>query len=110
MSDRIDTLLLELLDLARSQRAAIKEGRLDEALSFHGKRLIIIDRIQGIDRFTKNQRMVAEYILSIDADISSAVRCNMSDIASRLDRIKKIRTYLQNVIFTAKDRRNGITV
>ena len=40
MSDRVDILLLELLDLARSQRAALKEGRLDEALSFYGKRKI----------------------------------------------------------------------
>ncbi|MDA8179209.1 MAG: hypothetical protein ACYC37_00100 [Desulfobacteria bacterium] len=110
MSDRTDTLLLELVDLARGQRAAIKEGRLDEALSFLEKRRTTIDRIQDIGRLTENQRMAVKDILSIDEDISTAVRCSMSDVASRLTSIEKIRTYLQSVSSTGEDKQVGVTI
>jgi len=97
MSDCTDTLLLELVDLARGQRTSLKEGRLDEALSVLGKRKGIIDRMQVIGRLTENQKMVIRDVISIDADISTTVRCSMSDVASRLDSIDKIRSYFQNV-------------
>ena len=97
MSDRNDTLLLELLELARGQRAALNEGRLDEALSFYCKRKDITARMQVIGRLTENQKMVVKDILSIDKDISTAVRCSMSDVASRLGSIEKVRTYIQSI-------------
>ena len=110
MSDRVDTLLLELLDLARGQRAALEEGRLDEALSFLGKRKILIDRMKIIGRLTENQKMVVRDIISLDADISSAVRCSMSDVASRLDSIDKIRTYFQSVSSKGDDNQVGVSI
>jgi len=110
MSDRADTLLIELLDLARCQRAALKEGRLDEALLFLGKRAIIIDRIQDIGRLTENQKMMVKDIMSIDADISSAVRCSKSEVASRLDSIEKIRTYFQRISSKAEEKQSGVTI
>ena len=109
MSDRTDTLLLELVDLARGQRASLKEGRLDEALSVLGKRKIIIDRMQVIGRLTENQKMVIKDIISIDADISTTVRCSMSDVASRLDSIDKIRTYFQKFSSRGDDNQAGVS-
>lgn len=110
MSDHVDTLLLELLDLSRCQRAALKEGRLDEALSVLGKRKIIIDRMQVIGRLTENQKMAVKDIISIDADISTAVRCSMSDIASRIDSIEKVRTYIQSISSTGEEKQADVTV
>jgi hypothetical protein len=110
MNDHVDTLFLELLDFARGQRAALKEGRLDEALSFLGKRVIIIDRMRDIGRLTENQKMAVKDILSIDADISAAVRCSKSDIASRLESIQKVRAYLQRVSSKAEEKQAGVTI
>ena len=110
MSDHVDTLLLELLDLSRCQRAALKEGRLDEALSVLGKRKIIIARMQVIGRLTENQKMAVKDIISIDADISTAVRRSMSDVASRLDGIGKIKAFLQNVSSTAEGKQAGVSI
>jgi len=110
MSDRTDTLLLELVGLARRQRAALKEGRLEEALSFLGQRKIIIDRMQVIGRLTENQKMAIKDIISIDADISMAVRCGMSDVTSRLYSIDKVRTYIHSVSSTGENKQAGVNI
>lgn len=110
MSDRNDTLLPELLDLARCQRAALNEGRLDDALSFLGKRKDIISRMQVIGRLTENQKMVIGDILSIDAEISTAVRRGMSDIASRLDGIEKLRVYFRSLPSASDGKQEGVTI
>lgn len=110
MSDRTDTLLLELLDLARGQRAALKEGRLDEALSFYGKRKNITAQMQVIGRLTENQKTVVKDIISIDEDISTAVRCSMSDVASRLDSIEKVKTYIQSIPSAGEEKQAGVFI
>lgn len=110
MSDRADTLLLDLLDLTRGQRAALNEGKLDEALSFFGKRKIVIDRMHVVGRLTENQKMVIKDIISIDADISTAVQRSMSDIASRLDSIDRIRTYFQSSSPRGDDNEAGVAL
>src|SRR5665647_1063437 len=109
MSDRQDILLLELLDLARGQRVALKEGDIDAAVELLGKRQDIIGRIQRSGRvkraplsswawddgntprpevFWENRHLVIQEILSIDEDIRKAVKGEMSEVVSGLDSLE----------------------
>jgi hypothetical protein len=58
MSDRVDILLLELLDLARGQRVALKKGDIDTAVELHEKRQGIIVRIQSSGRVKRAPRFL----------------------------------------------------
>ena len=116
MSDRVDILLLELLDLARGQRVALKEGDIDAAVGLLEKRQGIIGRIQSSGRvrraplsslawedgntprpevFPENRHPVIQQILSIDDDIRKAVSAGMSEAASSLDSLEKLRSLMK---------------
>jgi Flagellar protein FliT len=116
MSDRVDILLLELLDLARGQQVAIKEGDIDAAVELLEKRQCIIGRIQrsgrvkraprsswawddgnnpGPEVFWENRHPLIRQILSVDEDIRKAVMNGMSDVATGLDRLEKLRNLMK---------------
>ena len=126
MSGRVDTLLLELLDLARGQRVAIKEGDIDASMKLLEKRQGIIERIQISGRvkrvplsswawddgntpppeiFRENRHPVIQEILSIDEDIRKAVKGEMSEVASGLDSLEKLACLKKISDFLGRDKK-----
>lgn len=124
MSDRTDTLLLELLGAVRAQRSALEEGDTDKALALIPKRQGIIQEIQKYGgpvpakRFgghsddakaarhggsPESRRPAVEQILALDRGITALVRLQMSDIASRLDGGDKLKRYFRNVASSRGD-------
>jgi len=131
MSDRVDILLLELLDLARGQRVAIKEGDIDAAVGLLEKRQGIIAKIQASGRvkrapvsswawgdgnaytqevFWENRHPVIEQILSIDEDIRKTVMAGMSEVASSLDSLEKLRSLMKTSDVPGKDNKARVIV
>jgi len=117
MSDRADTLLLELLDSVRAQRSALEEGDTDKALALLPKRQGIIREIQinngpvsaagrsgRSDDVTavrrsgslESRRSTLNQILAADREIAALVRPRMRDIASRLEGIDMLKRYFRN--------------
>ncbi|MFA6149238.1 MAG: hypothetical protein WC899_13625 [bacterium] len=117
MSDRVDALLLELLDAVRSQRSALEEGDTDRALALLPKRHGIIQEIQNIDGpflekksgghsddakavrqggSLESRRSSLNQIFALDREIATMVRHQMADIASRLDDVDKLKRFFRN--------------
>jgi len=97
MSDRTDTLLLELLDAVRAQRSALEEGDTDKALALLPIRHGIIQEIQEKDsRVPESRRSTLKQILAVDLEITALVRHQMSDVASRLDGVDKLKRFFRN--------------
>lgn len=99
MSDRVDILLLELLDLAREQRTVLSEGDLDGVLSLMNRREEIAREIQGFGRdcprgrsADRGRRNVKE-ILEIDDEIASIVQAELRCIAGKLEHIENRKKY-----------------
>ena len=126
MSDRVDILLLELLDLARGQRVAVKEGDIDAAVELLEKRQGIIERIQRSGRvkraplsswawddgntprpevFWENRHPVIQEILSIDEEIRKSVKGKMSEVASGLDSLEKLACLKKTSDFLGRDNK-----
>ena len=126
MSYRVDTLLLELLDLARGQWVALKGGDIDTAVELLEKRQGIIGQIQNSGRvkrapvsswawddgntpgpevFWENRHPVIQQILSIDEDIRKAVKAGMSEVASSLDSLEKLRSLMKISDLLGKDNK-----
>jgi len=117
MSDCADTLLLELVDLARAQKAALDAGNVDEAMALASKRQILARDIQKND-MRKNARELSgqtfdgggdtrggmpdtlrstvEKILSVDREMMASVRAEMSAISDNLNCIGKLKRYIGN--------------
>ena len=129
MSYRVDTLLLELLDLARGQWVALKGGDIDTAVELLEKRQGIIGQIQNSGRvkraplsswawddgntpgpevFWENQHPVIQQILSIDEDIRKAVKAGMSEVASSLDSLEKLRSLMKISDLLGKDNKERL--
>ncbi|MHB1011360.1 MAG: flagellar protein FliT [Desulfobacteria bacterium] len=97
MSDRIDILLLELLDAVRAQRSALEEGDTDKALALLPKRHGSIQEIQNNGGpVPERRRSTIKQILALDREITALVRHQMSDVASRLDGVDKLKRYFRN--------------
>jgi len=117
MNDRVGSLLLELLDLARGQRVALGEGDIDAAVELIEKRQGILAQIQKSGRvkrvplfscawddgdapmqevFWESRHPVIEQILSIDDAIRKDVMTGMSEVASSLDNIEKLRILMKS--------------
>ena len=108
MSGRVDTLLLELLDLARGQRVALTEGDVDAAVELLEKRRGVIGQIQTGGRV--KHAPVIEQILSIDEDIRKAVMAGMSEVASSLDSLEKLRSLMKTSDILGKDNKARMIV
>jgi hypothetical protein len=108
MSDRIDTLLLEFLDLARGQRIALKEGDIDAAVELLEKRRGILGRIQAGGRV--KHAPVIEQIHAIDEDLRKTVMAGMSEVASSLDSLGKLRSLLKTSDMLGKDNKARMIV
>lgn len=117
MSDRVEALLLELLDLARAQKAALETGNVDEAMKLSARRQVLAGDIQKIDlleipRKPSGQsvdgsdgtggslpgtlRATVEEILSVDRDMMAPVRAEMSAISDKLRCIAKLKQYVDD--------------
>ncbi|MBI5575341.1 MAG: hypothetical protein HY896_03140 [Deltaproteobacteria bacterium] len=117
MNRGTDTLLADLLELARAQRAALGEGKLEEAMELAEERRVIVEGISIFERGSpvrpaagkmavgsaggrvcsrENRRKAIGEILSVDRDISEAIRAAMSDTAAKLDGIDKLKRYFRN--------------
>jgi hypothetical protein len=108
MSERMDTLCLRLVDLARAQHAALAAGNLDEALALLEKRQCVIDEIRRTGDGPVRREAIRE-TLSIDDDICSAVRSGMKDIVSMLDGIEKLKRYCRDAASRGMNGRTHLT-
>jgi len=108
MSDRVDSLLLELLDLARGQQVALTEGDMDAAVALLEKRRGILGQIEtggGV-----KHAPIIEQILSIDEDIRKAVMAGMSEVASSLDSLEKLRSLMKTSDMLGNDNKARMVV
>lgn len=129
MSLGTDTLLTDLLDLAKAQRAALREGKLDEAIELGEERGVIAEGISvfesvpadgpppvsaargkngGRDQSTEGRREAIGEILLVDQDISEAVLDAMAEVAAKLDGIDKLKRFFRNSSTCGKDKNISI--
>ena len=88
----------KLLELASSQKEALKEGRYEEAVKLNEKRQKIINKIQDIDVSGPPGEIPStiEKILSIDAEMQDIVRASQSSLRGKADHIRKVKAFCQS--------------
>ena len=97
MNGRAGTLCLELLDLARAQRAAIEAGNVDEALALMRKRQGIVAEIQKIDT---PQRLSDEIgrVLSVDCEVDLLIRNDLEATHRKLEALQNARILFRDLL------------
>jgi hypothetical protein len=96
MNARLDALYLELLELARAQRAALEKGKVEEALMLLEERQGIVDEIQIIDAPIRLAEGI-EGILSVDSDILVLLRKELGSVNKKLEAICKFKALCRDV-------------
>ncbi|GBE02450.1 hypothetical protein BMS3Abin08_01897 [bacterium BMS3Abin08] len=112
MKNAVLGFLKELLDLAKCQREALRNERVEDALDLQEKRRAVADRIQKVDisslkgglfdnsgekisdtaeNISCNIRDLLTEILSVDREITAAIRGEMDSTLGKLSAVNKLK-------------------
>ncbi len=96
MKERMETLCLRLLDLARAQMTALEAGDIDEALALAGKRQQVTGEIQKIGAKFPVPASLAS-LAALDGELAAKVRAEMEATRKSLLNIQKTKAFIGSV-------------
>jgi hypothetical protein len=100
-----------MLDLARSQKAAVEAGDIEEASALAVRRQQVLAAIQKIDAAGGDGKPSApasliREILALDAEAEKATKARMEEVSVKLNKINTFRVVCRAAVDGARPRRH----